>query len=170
MLRRAHPTVHPEEASRMALKGTKDTMHPDGLLPTLLVFLTLMTLPFSSTELPTQRERLAALKTSRKEIATVISAERISTALSYRQSTATRYSISRGDFFRTYRERSCTWEGPFRVQRVSGKNSFILDAKGRIIHFTIAQLLPERREGNGRHLRVELALLRDEGLDARAIR
>lgn len=35
---RAHPQGHPETALHMVIKGRNDTMGPDGLVPTLLVF------------------------------------------------------------------------------------------------------------------------------------
>lgn len=63
---RTHPDIHPDVALRMSLKGMNDTMGPDGLVPTPLVIGTLPTVPAKTSDLPTQRARAAALRTSRE--------------------------------------------------------------------------------------------------------
>lgn len=78
----------------LALKWMNDTLRPDGLEPKLLLFGTLTTLPMSSSTFPTQRAGLAALRTTREDMATLVHAGVISHALSSRLLPATRYAIS----------------------------------------------------------------------------
>lgn len=54
-----HPQFHPEVALRMCLKAMNDTMGPDALVPTLLVFGLLLTLPTTATPLASQQQRMA---------------------------------------------------------------------------------------------------------------
>lgn len=90
----------------MAVKGMNDTMGPDGLVPTLLVFGSLRTLPITASDLPTQRTRMAALRTGREEMATLVAAQHISRALSSKLANATMYAIAPMDTVRVYREGS----------------------------------------------------------------
>lgn len=108
----AHPSVHPEVALRMALKGVNDTMGPDGLVPTLLVFGSLPTPLITSSDLPTHRACMAARHTAREEMATLVAAQRISRALSSRLPPATQYTISPKDTVCVSLEKTRSWEGP----------------------------------------------------------
>lgn len=48
-----------------------DTMGPEGLVPSLLVFVVLPSLPVINKPLPNQRDRMAAMALSKAEMATV---------------------------------------------------------------------------------------------------
>lgn len=61
VVRQAHLQLHPEVAQRMALNGINDAMGPRGLVPNLLVFGVLPTVPITATDRPSQKEVLQAL-------------------------------------------------------------------------------------------------------------
>lgn len=134
----------------MSLKKMYDTMDPDRLVPTLLAFSSLPNIPITATDVCTQRESMAALKTAREEMSTLGVTQRISTALSARLPPATRYLIHPGDRVRIYRECSRAWEGPFLVIRDTKKQSWIVDQRDKAQLFRISQLLPERSESDNR--------------------
>lgn len=63
-----HPTLDPATILRLALKGCYDTLGPNGLVQTLLVFGALPSLPTANPTLPKQRERMCALQSARREM------------------------------------------------------------------------------------------------------
>lgn len=137
----------------MALKYISDTMGLNGFFPALLVFGSLPSLSFTAVDRPFQLERLAALRTAREEISTLVAAQRISAASS-RLPPATHYQVSPVDHMPVYRERIKQWEGPSLVNRISGKQVWVTDSNGRIQQFNIAQVLPEPAVGDDRVLRL----------------
>lgn len=69
----------------------KDTMAPGGLVPTLMAFEALFSLPLMATTYPMQAERMDALRTAREEMASLVAASRIAQALSSKLPPAARY-------------------------------------------------------------------------------
>ena len=63
------------------MKALKDTMGPDGLLPTLLVYGALQRLPMSDHESSTQKMRMKALEVARREYELIVSQRYIAEAL-----------------------------------------------------------------------------------------
>ena len=59
------PSLDFEYALRLSVKSMNDTMGPNGLVPSFLVFGTLPRFPFLNTNLPNQREILKALQVGR---------------------------------------------------------------------------------------------------------
>lgn len=74
VLRKRHPEIEPETFLKYTIKGLNDTMRPNGLVSSLLVFGTVSTFPIENKIVPAQGERMRALRTAREEI-TRISAE-----------------------------------------------------------------------------------------------
>lgn len=60
-----YSSLNPGFALRCAIKGISDTMAPEGVVLSLLVFGVLPTFPAFRTLLPEQKESMAALSTAR---------------------------------------------------------------------------------------------------------
>lgn len=148
-----HPTIDPEIGVRLAVKALNDTTGPDGMVPSLLVFGSLPSFPAVNMDLPIQKERMAALQTARKEMASIVARLRVQEALRYKIPPSTHFLIKLGDAVYFYREgksgckRTGSWKGPFTVEKVTGKIITVeWDRKPK--QFNISQVLPDS-EVNG---------------------
>ena len=138
-IRASHPSVQPDIALRLACRAMNDTMGPDGLVPTLLVFGALPRLPTSHSANPTQEERQRALTTARREYETVIAARRIREALRARVPAAAHRVIRVGDAVRVFREADGRLHGPYSVLDIDDKQAW-LDVDGKRTQFNVSQL------------------------------
>ena len=68
-------------ALRLAAKVMNDTMVPDGLVPTLLVYGTLTRLPTSNYIYPDQEARMRAFFLARREYETIVASRSIAMGL-----------------------------------------------------------------------------------------
>lgn len=68
VLRPRRPKLDPEKLLRYRIKVINDTMGPQSLVKSLLVFGVVPKFPTVNAELPAQRECLAALAAARKEM------------------------------------------------------------------------------------------------------
>lgn len=144
-----------------------DTMNPQGLVPTLLVFGALPSLPINTTDLPAQRLRLTALLTIPEEMATIVDAQRIRQAITARLPPVSRYAVAPGSLVSVHHEGSSIWEGPFLVRRASRKQAWIVDLKGPVWQFSLAELLSEPTVEDYHLLRMDNELLRSTGHHAK---
>lgn len=145
MIMSEYPSLDPEIALRCAVKGINDSMGPEGLVPSYLVFGVLPTMPAMRTELPNQKDRMQAIATARSEMATISAKLRIQSALRAKLPPATSYNVSPGDQVYVFREDTKKWHGPYTVDSVYNKEVY-LDVDGTIKHFNISQLLPDRTD------------------------
>lgn len=97
MIMSEYPFLDPEIALRCALKGINDTMCPEGLFPSYLVFGDIPIMSAMRTELPGQKDRMKAIETARSEMATILSKLRIQSALRAKLPPATSYNVEVGD-------------------------------------------------------------------------
>ena len=74
-------SIDAETALRLAVKTMNDTMGPDGLVPTLLVYGSLPRLPTSEEDAADQKTRTRALEVARREYEGIVAQRRIATAL-----------------------------------------------------------------------------------------
>jgi len=116
-----YPKLDREIALRCEIKGINDTMGPEGLVPSYLVFGTLPSFPAMNTDLPGQKDRMAAVSYARKEMATISAKLRIQHALRSRIPPATEYLIEPGDNVYVFREKLEQWTGPFTVKKICEK-------------------------------------------------
>lgn len=150
-----HPTIDPEIGLRLAVKALNDTTGPDGIVPSLLVFGSLPSFPAVNMDVPMQKERMAALQTARKEMASVVARLRVQEALRSKILPSTHFLIKPGDAVHVYREgksgckRTGSWKGPFTVEKVVGK-IITVEWDGKPKQFNISQVLPDS-EVNGEH-------------------
>ena len=61
-----HPRLDPEIAIRLAVKAINDTMGPEGVVPSLLVYGSLLIFPALNMDAPEQRTRMSALHVARR--------------------------------------------------------------------------------------------------------
>lgn len=140
-----YPKLDPEIALRCAVKGIYDTMGPEGLVPSYLVFGVIPTFPSFNTELPEQRDRMKAISFARREMAKISSKLKIQYALRSKLPPATEYDISPGQFVYVFREAEKLWNGPYKVTKVNEKEVFVI-INDSIRQFNISQVLPDTSE------------------------
>lgn len=76
--------MEPEVILRHSVKAINDAMVPEGLVPSLLVFETVSTIPITESERPKQAELLAAMANAREEMVKISAEIRIKAALKSR--------------------------------------------------------------------------------------
>ena len=140
-IRRAHPSVYKEHVLRLSVKAVNDTVGPNGLVPSELVFGVRPTFPIAPKTNPTQSERFQALQTARNEIAQITAERRVNDSLRRKIPPASSYLIRPGDSVRVYREPSRAYDGPFTVTRVDRKLITVTDGK-KAKTFNVSQVMP----------------------------
>ena len=150
-IREDYPKLDVEVALRCAIKGINDTMGPEGLVPSYLVFGTIPTFPTMNTNLPSQRDRMEALSYARNEMAAISAKLRIQSALRAKLPPATEYLVYPGDWVYVFRERTKDWNGPYETLRVTGKDIFV-EIDGHEKKFNISQILPDNSELHDKEL------------------
>lgn len=126
---------------RLALKAMNDTIGPEGLVPSYLVFGSLPKFPTVHASLPDQRRRMKALESARTEYATIVAKLRIDRALRAKVPPASKYIIVPGDTVYVYREGSKQFHGPLPVLRVEDKQIYVKH-NNRLVQYNIAQVVP----------------------------
>lgn len=89
----------------LALKASNDTMGPNGLAPSTLVYGIKPAYPVVNARLPTQRKRTAAFEMSKREMTTATAETSIKQALRSKLPPAARYDIMPGDDVLVYRKK-----------------------------------------------------------------
>lgn len=104
VIRSQYPKLDPEIALRLAVKAANDTMGPHGYVPSRLIYGIEPAFPVVNSSLPAQNERMAAIETGKREMATITAENRIKQALRSKLPPATRYDINPGEEVLIYRE------------------------------------------------------------------
>ena len=78
------PKIDGKMALQLAVKAMNDTMGPDGLVPSYLVFGCIPHFPAVDSIVPNQKDRMNALEKAHNEMATIVAELRPKTALSFR--------------------------------------------------------------------------------------
>jgi hypothetical protein len=76
-----YPELDSNIVLRLCINAMNDTMGPEGLVPSLLVFGVLPRFPATQTSLPNQKDRMEALSTARSEMETITSESRLAEAM-----------------------------------------------------------------------------------------
>lgn len=137
------PSVEDDDALRLAFNAMNNTLGPEGLTSSLLVFGTQPRFPPLNTALPKQSERMAALRNARAEMATITAELRVRKALMSKIPTAASYVINPGEQVWVYRETDKRYIGPHPVIRVEDKQVFILVGNKEVQH-SIHQVIPDQ--------------------------
>lgn len=105
------------------IKAMNDTMGENGLVPSRLVFGIIPRFPILNHNLPTQRERLQALKLAQAEMNSIVAERRVLAALNKSIPSAADRNYKLGEKVLIYSETSKTWIGPY----------IVIDCTGRIV-------------------------------------
>ena len=141
VLRSAHPATDPETILAYATKGMNDTMGPQGITPSELVFGQRPSFPANGSLREPQRTRMAIIRAARAEMAQITAEDRIRRALKGKLPPNARITIKAGDLVRVYREDSRKWVGPFPVVRVERKQVTV-NWDGTLRHFNLSTVMP----------------------------
>jgi hypothetical protein len=80
-IRMDYPELDSNLVLRLSIEAMNDTMGPEGLVPSLLVFGVLPRFPATQTSLPNQKDRMEALSAARSEMETITSELRLAEAM-----------------------------------------------------------------------------------------
>ena len=119
------PSLSPTIALRTAVKSMNDTLGPEGLVPSLLVFGVLPRLPAVNSSLPEHEERMAAMRAARAEMETIVAGLRVNTALRSNLPAAATQEVTTGDRVMVHREETKSWVGSYTVTRVIDKQVWV---------------------------------------------
>ena len=114
-VRAQFPAIAKEYALSLSVKSVNETAGQNGLFPVLLVFGVLPRRPFSTMDLPKQRDRMKALKLGRLEMSKQVAKARLSTARNSNVPAASDSEVKAGDKVLVYREEPREWLGPHFV-------------------------------------------------------
>jgi transposase InsO family protein len=117
-----YPSVSADLQLALSVKAMNDSIGPEGLVPSLLVFGVMPRIPDLPTQVPSQLERFKCLYKARKEYEKWVCGQRIRTALKRRPPPASSYVIRPGDTVAVYRERIREYKGPYVVTSTDGKD------------------------------------------------
>ena len=119
------PNVNQHLALQIAVKAMNDTMGPEGLVPSLLVFGVLPRMPPRKPNLPGHEDRIRALQIARLEMSEIVAKLKVTTALRTRVPPAASYLIKPGEQVYVHNENARRWTGPFTVTRTFEKQVWI---------------------------------------------
>ena len=116
-------SMDPTLVLKIAVKEMNDTMNPEGLVPSLLVFGIPTRFPGVNTISPDQHERKQALALARYEMEIISNELRLQTALLSMIPGASKRNLEVGQKFRVFREdaKPCRWTGPFEIKKIENK-------------------------------------------------
>ena len=143
---------------KLAIKAMNDTMDPEGLVPSYLLFSCTPRFPSTESTLPTQQQRMDAMQAARREMAIITAELRIQKTLSSRVPRIADLVIEVGDLVRVFGETDKRYVGPYPVIRVDGTQEFIVDNHLEV-KFNKHQELPAISHDNiisGEHLMTTL--------------
>ena len=115
-----------ETILKLTIKAMNDTMGPNGLVPSLLVFGALPRFPAIANNLANQRDRMETLQMAKDEMEQIVAEQRLKTALISKLPTSVREEFNVGDNVLVYREKQkpFKWTGPFPITKVDGKQIY----------------------------------------------
>jgi len=138
-----HPNLDKVLALNITVKAMNDTMGPEGIVPTLLVYGIMPHVQATKGTLPNQKERMKAITTSQLEMNTITAELRIRKALLSKVPPSADYILNVGSKVRVVRESDRVIKGPFTITRVDGKQIFV-DYDGTEKQFSITQIIPDQ--------------------------
>lgn len=105
----------------MLIKSTIDTMRPNGLVPSFLVYGVLPTFPGASKVTLKQKEMFEVLTVGRAEIDTIVAESIINTTFQSKLRPEIKHIILLGHIVSVFIECFGSWEGPFTLKRLRKK-------------------------------------------------
>lgn len=111
---------------RLPIKAMNDTLGPEGLVPSLLGFGIMRSLPVINNPLAEQKDRMSVLSICR-EMKTVTAELRISQAIRSKLPPSADIFFPQCDTFRVYEEKEKRWCGSVKVIRVCNTEITVTD-------------------------------------------
>jgi hypothetical protein len=159
------PDIHKDMALQMAFKAINDSVGPDGLVPTLLVYGALPRMIQSDTS-PTVAQRSSALKKAMAEIQKLRAKRQVEDALNTRNgpSTTNIHDLPLNSDVLVWREgktgQTGSWEGPYKLVAMDGESCVLAlpygnttfrstSVKPYLVPDEEVSLEPERNEHQG---------------------
>ena len=143
-IRNEEPKLDMSIVLQLAVKAINDTMGPEGLVPSLLVFGCIPRFPAVSSKVPEQKERMNALISARQEMATITAELRVTKALRSKVPRNADLVIFPGQRVLVWRESDKKYIGPYPVIRVDDKQVYLLDGNVEK-QFSVHQVIPEKQ-------------------------
>lgn len=157
-IRRDVPNMDRDLALKIANKAMNDTMGPEGLVPTLLVYGALPRFSPSSTDLPGHVEKMEAMEIARLEYTDITAKLKIQQALRSNLPPATKYLVSPGDSVYVYKEKEKRWRGPYTVTKTLQRQVWV-QRPDKEAQYSLDHVLPvEEADGTGLLSQVFFAL------------
>ncbi|CDF36525.1 unnamed protein product [Chondrus crispus] len=136
-VRLEHPGIERSHCLSLSLKAMNDTAGYHGLVPTLLAFGAMQRIPIVPMDLPAQMDRMKAMESARKEMASFMAKERISRAVRMKVPSEADNDIVIGSRVLIYREKpEDQWTGPYLVLDVKDK-IVTIQVEGKIMNVSI---------------------------------
>ncbi len=145
-IRGKHPKMRKIIILNLAVKDLNDTMLPEGLVPSYLVFGCIPRFPSTESTMPTQQQRVDAMQSARREMAIVTAELRIRKALSSHVPRNADLVVEVGDLVRVFRETGKRYVGPYPVILVDVNHVFINENYLKV-KFNKHQVLPATTYG-----------------------
>lgn len=133
IIRKEAPNLEKESALQTAVKSVNDSVGPNGLIPTLLVYGALPRLGFpSDPPTPSMYQRAVALQKATNEMSKYFAKSQINGALRCRNGpdTTNIHLTPIGSKVLVYRDRSKKWEGPFPLLGIDGETCTVSTHSG----------------------------------------
>lgn len=105
-----HASIEPEVILRYAVKGLNDSMGPNGLVPSLLIFGTLQSFPMTTANTTEQKVSIEMMQTARSEVAQIRAEQRIATAIKAKVPPSAKFRLKQGDIVMAYSEAERKWK------------------------------------------------------------
>ena len=125
------PGIEPELALQMAFKALNDSVGPNGLVPTLLVFGAYPRMTEMDAPSPTITQRTIAMRKAMEEVRKLHASRQVNDALNTRNgpSTTLIHDLPINSPVLVFREgnagRSGTWKGPYKLLSLQGESAII---------------------------------------------
>lgn len=133
IIRKEAPDMEKEEVLQMAVKAINDSVGPEGLVPTLLVFgaLPRLGLP-TDAPTPSTFQRATALRKATAEMSRHFASRQIKDALATRNGpdVSDIHTAPIGSAVLVYRPSKDMWEGPYSLLDIQGEDIIVLTPKG----------------------------------------
>lgn len=143
-LRIEYPLLSGDTRLSLAVQALNNTAGPDGLIPTLLVFVMVPKLPLGHIQnLPlTPKERFAAMETACKEMEDIVAKQRLKVAENFPPKEVVPPDLEPDAKVLIFRERLKHWDGPFRFKFYDGYKTAYVEINNQIRPLSVAAIKP----------------------------
>ena len=131
-LKEEEPDMEPVLRLSIAVHSLNNTASPEGLIPSLLVFGSVLKIPLGNIPhlASNQRKRFTDMESARKQMERIVAIQRLKMAGKLRTKQMDVFSIMPGSDVLVYREKKKIWDGPFKLIRYDNyKTAYVRTGK-----------------------------------------